>query len=434
MSGEFNGLQKLVKENFSDDAIYVHCFCHRLNLVIVSLASGVDSIEKFFSTVQDMYVIVSGSSKRMDVYRDLIETHREELIESGEVETGTGKNQVRVSGSLSKTRWNYRLQNLVTLLLNFIPTVDLISDVANNADIAEKRLKAQACLEKMMSFEFILSLHLMIESLEITKLLSVKLQAKKMDFVSAVQLIRSTKNCLEELSSVDSWKRILNKSIDFCEMEDVGIPVPKLESLWQPPMGIKRKPADFNLSIEEYYHKNLHTLVLDKIRSDFNSRFNDEVINILSDASSLDPRNNFELFDLETVLSLAARYKNDFTMVDLEKLRCELLHFVAFFTNNIRYGKLESLEDLSKALVNELDMFPETYKLVCLIIVLPVTSASAERTFSALKIIKTRLRNKIGDDWMVDLLILSIEKEISKALPVTEIVNRFKNEMGVKRR
>jgi hypothetical protein len=49
-------------------------------------------------------------------------------------------------------------------------------------------------------------------------------------------------------------------------------------------------------------------------------------------------------------------------------------------------------------------VFPNLYKLSYLLLVLPVTSAAARRSFSALKIIKTRLRTSMSDSWLVDLL------------------------------
>ena len=42
--------------------------------------------------------------------------------------------------------------------------------------------------------------------------------------------------------------------------------------------------------------------------------------------------------------------------------------------------------------------FPKLLKCIQVALILPVTSASCERSFSAMKLIKTYLRNKTGDD------------------------------------
>ena len=51
-----------------------------------------------------------------------------------------------------------------------------------------------------------------------------------------------------------------------------------------------------------------------------------------------------------------------------------------------------------------------------LLLTLPVTVASGERSFSKLKLIKTYLRTTMSQDRLSDLGILSIEQDIRKSL------------------
>ena len=429
MSGEFGGLQKLVKEGLSSAAIYIHCFCHRLNLVIVALARDNDMIEKFFETIQDIYVITSASSKRMDLLRKELKIDIEKLIEEGEVETGSGLNQQRTLGSLCKTRWNYREQNLVTVKQTFGPLSQLVREVVVRGDNAEQRNKAQSCFQRMSSYEFALCLHIMTHTLGITKNLSVILQSKTMDFVTAVALINSTRKLLVQFATDEGWDTKSSETVEFCNKYEIYIP--KLTSLWEPPVGVRKKKADEDLSVSEYYRKYAHTSLLKNLLHDFNERFNNDVIFVLSGASALDPSNNFESFDIKNLLELAKYYSADFTAKELNELEGELRHFRTFVQDNPRYKDATTFAKLAESVCKDKTFLSQTYKLVCLINVLPITSATAERTFSALKIIKTRLRNKIGDDWLVHCLIIFIEKEIAKGLTTQEIVNRFKNDMGI---
>ena len=52
------------------------------------------------------------------------------------------------------------------------------------------------------------------------------------------------------------------------------------------------------------------------------------------------------------------------------------------------------------------------YLLVKLSLILLVATASVERVFSALKIIKTSLRNSMGDQLLNDCLVPYIEKDV----------------------
>lgn len=73
---------------------------------------------------------------------------------------------------------------------------------------------------------------------------------------------------------------------------------------------------------------------------------------------------------------------------------------------------------------------PELFKLLCISVVLPVTSASAERSFSALKRIKTYIRNTTGQARLSNMAKISIEKEFIKLNEndshfIDEIIDHF---------
>jgi hypothetical protein len=49
-----------------------------------------------------------------------------------------------------------------------------------------------------------------------------------------------------------------------------------------------------------------------------------------------------------------------------------------------------------------------------------VSTATAERAFSAMKLVKTRLRTKLGDDFLRYCVIVYIEREIAEKFSVEE--------------
>ena len=44
---------------------------------------------------------------------------------------------------------------------------------------------------------------------------------------------------------------------------------------------------------------------------------------------------------------------------------------------------------------------------------LPIATVTIERSFSAMKSIKNELRNRMGDQWMNDCLIVYIERDVA---------------------
>jgi hypothetical protein len=59
-------------------------------------------------------------------------------------------------------------------------------------------------------------------------------------------------------------------------------------------------------------------------------------------------------------------------------------------------------------------VFPLVYRLIELALLLLVATATVERAFSAMKVVKTELRNKMTNGWLNDLMVCYIEREIYK--------------------
>ena len=70
-------------------------------------------------------------------------------------------------------------------------------------------------------------------------------------------------------------------------------------------------------------------------------------------------------------------------------------------------------------------VFFELFSLCKIAIVLPVSTATCERSFSTLKLIKNHLRTTMAEDRLRNLAILSIEKERAKALDMDIFVKHF---------
>jgi hypothetical protein len=71
-------------------------------------------------------------------------------------------------------------------------------------------------------------------------------------------------------------------------------------------------------------------------------------------------------------------------------------------------------------------------RLIRLVLTLPISTATTERAFSAMKLVKTRLRNKMGDDFLRDCLVIYIEKEIVIKFTTETIIDDF-DEMSQRR-
>ncbi|CAJ2648789.1 unnamed protein product [Trifolium pratense] len=95
----------------------------------------------------------------------------------------------------------------------------------------------------------------------------------------------------------------------------------------------------------------------------------------------------------------------------------------------IVFASLEGIGDLSQKLVETRRhvVYPLVYQLLKLAMILPVATAIVERSFSAMKIVKTRLRNRMGDKWMNDCLVTYIESDVLEQIDDEPIIQRFQS-------
>ena len=56
-----------------------------------------------------------------------------------------------------------------------------------------------------------------------------------------------------------------------------------------------------------------------------------------------------------------------------------------------------------------------------------MATTTVERAFSAMNIIKTELRNKIGDEWLSDMMVCYIERETFMRIDEEDILQRFQS-------
>ena len=65
--------------------------------------------------------------------------------------------------------------------------------------------------------------------------------------------------------------------------------------------------------------------------------------------------------------------------------------------------------------------------MVRLVLTLPVSTTTTERAFSAIKVVKTNLRNKMENDFLMDSLMLYIEKDIASTFSLDSIIDDFED-------
>ena len=167
--------------------------------------------------------------------------------------------------------------------------------------------------------------------------------------------------------------------------------------------------------------------VIDWLVQELDSRFSETSSQLLVCSAAFNPRDRFHAFDMETLMSLAKLYPDEFSTNDLRDLSHYLCLYIADVREDARFSNINTIGELSQKMVETRKhrCYPLVYRLLKLVLVLPVATATVERCFSGMKIVKTSLSNRMGDQHLSHRLICYLEKEEMKKVSNEAVVHRF---------
>jgi hypothetical protein len=219
------------------------------------------------------------------------------------------------------------------------------------------------------------------------------------------------------------WEDFLKEVASFCVKNKIKIPD---MDMFYKPVGRDRR---FFVKI-----KNLHRYCVDMFLSiidrkllELNERFDEVNTELLVCMAAFSPIDSFAAFDKDKLVKLAEFYPNDFSLLELRHLPSSLTLYINDMLADERFKNMRTFAELSVKLVetNKFDRHAVVYKLLKLVLVLPVATASVERVFSVMNYVKNKLRNKLGDQYLNDCLVTFIEREFFLQVKDKDIINRF---------
>jgi hypothetical protein len=254
-------------------------------------------------------------------------------------------------------------------------------------------------------------LYLMVEILGITNDLSVALQRRDQDLLNALSLVNDTKKQLQDMRN-EGWEELISKVIQVCNKHDID--VPDMDAPYAQRKKARQLSSTSTVSNLHHFKNDCLFSVLDLQLHELNARFGEENTELLQCVSCLSPAKSFGAFDANKLLRMTEFYPNDFIDVPEVVLRRQLKNYITNVRSDPKFAKLKGLSELCAKLVetNKCNTFAMVYKLLKLALLLPVATASVERVFSAMKVVKSNLCNKMGDEWLNDRLVTYIERDV----------------------
>ena len=122
-------------------------------------------------------------------------------------------------------------------------------------------------------------------------------------------------------------------------------------------------------------------------------------------------------------------YPQDFIDYDKQVLENELYHIEHNVVQDVEFKKLKSLFELCQWLVRtrNSEHYKLVYRMVRLMLTFPVSTTTMEQAFSAMKVVKIDLWNKMENDFLTDSLMLYIENDITSTFNLDSIVDDFED-------
>nr|XP_009597886.1 zinc finger MYM-type protein 1-like [Nicotiana tomentosiformis] len=430
IQGDLRGLKTLIQQE-SKSAYSIHCFAHQLQLTLVAVSKKCLEVEELVLLVSNVLNIVGGSFKHMDDLRESQAEKVQEALDMGELETDRGLNQELGLARAADTRWGSHYKSFKNFIFMFGSIIDVLNTIVVDARTLEERAKAKGYLSTCQTFEVAFMLHLMRGVLGITNELNTSLQKKKeQDIANAILLVEVAKKRLQKLRE-EECNSLIDKVSAFCVKYNILIP--NFDDFYVNAGRSRRKVTDY--TILHHYRVDIFFKIIDWQVQELNARFNEVTTNLLVGVACLNPVDSFSSFDINKILMMAELYPDDFDENIMVTLKNQLETYIVDIRNvDERFSNLQGLVDLSETLVKTKKHlnYPFVFRLVKFALLLPVATATVERTFSVMKLIKSELRNRMNDEFMSGYLVPYVERKIFNTIYDETIMNTFQ-EMKTRR-
>ncbi|XP_022897746.1 uncharacterized protein LOC111411446 [Olea europaea var. sylvestris] len=282
---------------------------------------------------------------------------------------GLSISRLRGQALVAIAKKNKKVQKLFNLVSSM---VNIVGASSKRCDILREKQEAiifEALINDEISSGRGLNQQSTIARFGISIELSTALQRKDQDIVNAMSLVTVCKQRLQEMRD-NEWDSFLDEVASFCQKHNID--VPDMDSVFVRPGCSWRNTEE--MTNFHRFRVDLFYSVIDMQLQELNAHFSEVSTELLLCLACLCPDDSFSAFDKDKLIRLAKYYPKDFSKINFS-----------------------------------------------------VATASVERVFSAMNIVKNRLRNQIGDQWMNDSLVVYVEKDVFNEINNKTTIRRFQS-------
>jgi hypothetical protein len=327
---------------------------------------------------------------------------------------------------LCPTRWTCRCVSIQSVISNYQLLVAALTEIsANNPD--DSGAKASGFLRELESFKVLFGLHLSMEVLEPAESCSRLLQTANLSITEARSAALNTAKLLEGLRTDDKFDSLYNKCTAIAD--DIGVAPPVLPRMIKIPKRYDDGSAAATYTTPRDKYRQSYFEFIDRAVSCIKVRFQQPAMDTASKIESIvisacDTDQNAEITRQreEHLQIICNHYGSD---INQDRLRRQL----AMLPDLCQGKKVSRVPDLVECMKywgkETALLFSEVTTLLRLLLVLPATSATAERSFSTLRRMKTYPRTTMTATRLNSVIVLHIHKGRTDAINVPFLLADF---------
>lgn len=324
----------------------------------------------------------------------------------------------------SDTRWSSKKQAISALHTNIISIAMILKQMRDITNMNYDTIDGCNQILRLIDLKFLCLLNIWNKILKHIDKTNKSLQTKDITIDMASKMLNGLYNSIQEIRDNNFEDLLKNAKNTAIEME--------LSPEFLEKRRHKIKRMDGEEAIDDgatSIHakiKNDFYMAVDSILSSLKWRF--KRMTILSNDFEFLCGSKLSSMDFDEIKKwtndLAIKYDKDLNGFEFcSEMECFKHQASALMTNFKVAAPIDLLIFIHKQ--NLQDIYPNIEIALRIFLTIPVTTASCERSFSKLKLIKNYLRSTIGQERLTSMAILSIEHEFARQISYDEIIDEF---------
>lgn len=454
MSGRKKGVQARIQK-LESRAFYMPCGCHSLNLVLGDMAKSCTAAMVFFGTIQQIYVLFSASTQRWQ----LLKQHVPSLTVK----------------PLCETRWESRVESVKPLRYQLGAIYDAIVEVSESANDPKCRSEAAGLAKNLKDFKFLVTLVVWYELLSHVNVASKMLQSCNSELDAAVSILEKTLEFVKRFKENGLTGAVIDAKELAAELQMTAD-----EMTFKQECSLRRRKVKRQFSYEAFdetvenpydkYRIEFFNVIMDQCIMSLSERFSQLqtfqqrfgfLFNIrglshsqkgAAGAETADETDEYtelrqkceqlqsiltkvehtgevddqvlDMHETEVSNEMFDEQPSEICSSDINAINLfdELKNLSTVLPDNVS-SPLEVLRYILAMRLHE--CFPNVSTALRVLLTVPVTVASGERSFSKLKLIKTYLRSTMTQDRLNRLAVLSIENDVAASVDYAHLLSVF---------